>query len=120
MFGIQTLKFKAILLVRSFSTPLVRQPKEFVITSSDKFEDVDLASDPVLFSIVTVDTALKRNDSDNFLRGPKEKAFSLLQLLMSGLSTPRGIICDLSVGTGMKNPFDITMSVDLGKSIISD
>ena len=37
MVDVQTLKFKAIVLVRSFSTPLVWQPKEFVISSSDEF-----------------------------------------------------------------------------------
>jgi hypothetical protein len=57
---------------------LVRQPKEFVISSSDEFEDVDLASDDVLFNIVTASTALKCNGGDKFWRGPKEKAVSLL------------------------------------------
>ena len=47
MFDIRTLKFKAIVLVWSFSTPLVREPKEFVISSSEEFENVDLASDDV-------------------------------------------------------------------------
>jgi hypothetical protein len=56
---------------------LVRQPKEFVISSSDKFEDVDIARDDILFNIVTSDTALKRKDGDKFWRGPKEKAMSL-------------------------------------------
>jgi hypothetical protein len=78
MFDVQTLKFKAIVLVRSFPTPLARPPKEFVICSSDEFEGVDLASDDVLFNIVTADTALKRNDGATFRRGPKEKAVSLL------------------------------------------
>ena len=63
MFDVQTLKFKAIVLVRSFSTPLARPPNEFVISSSDEFEDVDLASDDVFFNIFT---ALKRNDGDTF------------------------------------------------------
>ena len=117
MFDVQTLKFKAIVLVRSFSTPLLRPPKEFVISSSDKFEDVDLANDDVLFNIVTSDTALKRNDGDTFWRGPKEKAVSLLQLLISGLSPPGGIICDLTAGTGMSNLFNIPMPLDLGNSI---
>jgi hypothetical protein len=88
-------------LARSFSTPLVRQPKSFVITSSDEFDDVDLASDDVIFNIVTAETALKRKDDDKFWRGPKEKAVSLLQLLISGLSPPGGIICDLTAGTGI-------------------
>ncbi len=117
MFDIQTLKFKAIVLVRSFSTPLVRPPKEFVISSSDEFEDVDLASDDVLFNIVTSDSALKRNDGDTFWRGPKEKAVSLLRLLISGLSPPGGIICDLTAGTGMSNLFNIPMSLKLANSI---
>ena len=72
------MKFKAIVLVCYFSTPLVRQPKELVISSSDEFEDVDLARDDVLFNIVTADMALKCNDGDTFWRVPKEKTISLL------------------------------------------
>ena len=90
---------------------------DFVISSCDEFEDVDLASDDVLFNIVTADTALKRNDGDKFWRGPKEKAVSLLQLLISGLSPPRGIISDLTAGTGMIDLFNIPMFLDLGNSI---
>jgi hypothetical protein len=96
---------------------LVRQPKEFIISSSDEFEDVDLASDDVLFNIVTADTTHKRKDGDKFWRGPKEKAVSLLQLLISGLSPPGGIICDLTAGTGMKILLKISLSLDLGNSI---
>jgi hypothetical protein len=117
---IQTLKFKVIVLVRSFSTPLVRQPKELVITSSDEFEDVDLARDDVLFNIVTVDTTLKRKDGDTFWRGPKEKAVSLLQLLISGLSPPGGIICDLTAGTGMSILFKNNMFLCLPNPITCD
>jgi hypothetical protein len=96
-------------LVRSFSTPLVRQPKQLVISSSDEFENVDLARDDVLFNIVTADTALKRNNGDTFWRGPKDKAVSVLQLFISGLSPPGGIICDLSVGTGISILFKSNM-----------
>ena len=87
MFDVQTLKFKAMVLVRSFSIPLARPSKEFVISSSDEFEDVDLARDDVFFNIVTSDTALTRNDDDTFWRGPKEKVVSLLQLV--ALAPPR-------------------------------
>ena len=97
------------MLVCSFSTPLVRRPKELVISSTDEFQDVDLARDDVLFNIVTADTALKRNDGDTFWRGPKEKAISLLQLLISGLSPPGGIICDLTAGTGKSNLLNSNM-----------
>jgi hypothetical protein len=107
-------------LVRSFSTPLVRQPKEFVISSSDEFEDVDLASDDVFFNIVTIDAALKCNDGDEFWRGPKEKAVSLLQFLISGFSPPGGIICDLTAGTGMSNFFNNTLFLYLANSITCD
>jgi hypothetical protein len=79
---------------------------DFVISSSDEFEDVDLASDDVLFNIVTAETALKRNDGDKFWRGPKEKAVSVLQLLICGLSPPGGIICDLTARTGMIHLFN--------------
>ena len=114
---VQTLKFKAIVLARSFSTPLVRQPKEFVISSSNKFHNVDLANDDVLFNIVTANTALKCKDSDTFWKGFMEKAVSMLQLLISGLSFPGGIICDLSVGTSMTNLFNSHMFLDLGNLI---
>jgi hypothetical protein len=120
LFDVQTLKFKAIVLIRSFSTPLVRQPKEFVISSSDEFEDVDIARDDVLFNIVTSDTALKRKDSDKFWRGPKEKAVSLLKILISGLSPPGGIICDLTAGTGMNILFNIFLSLNIRNSITCD
>ena len=120
MADVRTLKFKAIVLVRSFSTPLVKLPKKFVISSSDEFEDVDLASDDVFFNSVTGDTALKCNDANTFLRGPKEKTMSLLQLLISGLSPPWGIICDLTTGIGMNNLLNIPMSLDLGNSITFD
>jgi hypothetical protein len=80
-----------------------------------QFEDVD-----VLFNIVTDDTAFKRNDGDKFWRGPKAKAVSLLQLLISGLSLPRGIIYDHIAGTGMSNLFKITMFLDLANSITCD
>ena len=113
----QTLKFKAIVLVCFFSTPLVRQPKELVISSNDEFEDVDLARDDVLFNIVTADTALKRDAGDTFWRGPKEKAVSLLQLLISGLSPEGGIICDLTAGTGMSIFFNSNMFFCLAMSI---
>ena len=117
MFDVQTLKFKAIVLIRSFSTPFSRPPKEFVISSSDEFEDVNLARDDVFFNIVTSNTALKRNNGDTFWRGPKEKAMSLLQLLISGLIPPGGIICGLTAGTGMNNLVPIPMSLDLSNSI---
>ena len=119
MVVVQTPKFKAIVLVRSFSTPLVRQPKEFVISSSVEFEDVDLSNDDVLFNIVTADISLKRKDGE-FWRGPKEKTMSLLQLLISGLSPLGGIICDLTAGTGMSILFNILISQDLGNSITCD
>ena len=120
MVDIRTLKFKAIVLVRYSSTPLVRLSKKFVISSSDEFEDVDLASDDVILNIVTGDTAIKCNDADTFWWGPKEKAMSLLQLVISGLSPPWGIICDLTAGTGMSNLLNIPMSLDLGNSITFD
>jgi len=96
---------------------LVRQPIELIISSSDEFEDVDLARDDVLFNIVTANTALKRKDGDTFWRGPKEKAMSLLQLLISGLSPPGGIICDLTAGTGINILFNISLSLNLGNSM---
>ena len=54
------------MLVRSFSTALVRQPKVLVISSSEEFEDIDLASDDVQINIVTANDALKRKDGDKF------------------------------------------------------
>ena len=74
----------------------------------------------MFFNIVTADTALKCKDGHKFWRGPKEKAMSLLQLLISGLSLPGGIICDLIAGTSMSDLFKITMSLDLANSITCD
>jgi hypothetical protein len=88
--------------------------------ASDEFEDVDLASDDVLFNIVTAGTALKRNGGDKFWRGPKEKEVSLLHILISGLCPPGGIICDLTAGTGMHNLFNILISLYFGNSITCD
>jgi len=100
LLGLQTLKFKAIVLVRSFDSSVTRQPKELVIASDPRFGEVDLASDDVLFNVITTETALKRQVDGTFWRGAKEKAVALLQLLVTGLSPPEGIIIDLTAGTG--------------------
>jgi len=101
--SLQTLKFKAVMLVRSFDLSVARQPKELVISSGPEFADVDLANDDVLFNVVTSESALKRRADNTFWRGPKEKSVSLLQLLFSGLCPRDGIIVDLTAGTGMAN-----------------
>jgi hypothetical protein len=96
MVDVQTLKFKAIVLVQSFSTPLVRQPNELDISSSDIFKDVDLTSDNVFFNIVTAPD------------------------LIIDLSPPGEIIYALTAVTRMSNLFKITMFLDLVNSITCD
>jgi hypothetical protein len=64
---LQTLKFKALLLVRSFvSSPssIARQPQELVISSDPSIPMVDLSVDDVIFNPITSKTQLcKLGDS---------------------------------------------------------
>jgi hypothetical protein len=58
---LQTLKFKALLLVRSFaSSPssIACQPQELVISSNPSIPMVDLSADDVIFNPITSETQL--------------------------------------------------------------
>lgn len=98
----QTLKSKAILLVRYYATAMDRKPKDFVITTPPKFKKINLARDDVIPNILTEDTALKRQ-GNIYWRGPKEKAVSLMKLFIGGLSPVDGLVVDLTVGTGQRS-----------------
>lgn len=92
--------FRAVLLVRSFTKPVARNPKSLTIVTGPQFAKINLSKDDVLFNVVTEESALKRKDSDFLWRGPKEKSQALMELLIGGLTPENGIICDLSPGTG--------------------
>jgi hypothetical protein len=58
---LQTLKFKALLLVRSFassSSSIARQPQELVISSDPSIPMVDLSADDVIFNPITSESQL--------------------------------------------------------------
>jgi hypothetical protein len=99
---LQTLLFKAMLLVRSF-TSLVRQPQEFSITSDPSIPMIDLAKDDVLFNSVTVKNQLCKSSNDMPWRGPKEKSEQLMKIFIHGLSPEEGIVADMTASTGTRN-----------------
>jgi hypothetical protein len=95
------LKFKAILLVRSFTIPVARQPLDLVINPDPSFPEVDLASDDVLFNSVTSMTQLCSDGDGMPWRGAKEKSEALIHLFVQGLSPSNGIIADMTASTGL-------------------
>jgi len=101
---LQTLKFKAILIVRSVPVTEVRQPKKLIITPDPSIPQVDLACDDVLFNPVTSETQLTRKIDGLPWRGPKEKSDILMQLFVHGLSPKDGIVADLTASTGTIYP----------------
>jgi hypothetical protein len=95
------LKFKAILLVRSFTIPVSRQPPDLVINPDPSFPEVDLALDDVLFNSVTSMTQLCSDADGMPWRGAKEKSEALIHLFNQGLSPSNGIIADMTASTGL-------------------
>jgi hypothetical protein len=95
------LKFKALLLVRSFSFPVARQPQELVITMHPSIPEVDLTTDDVLFNSVTTETQLCRERDGKPWRGAKEKSEVLMKLFIHGLSAVGGIVADMTASTGI-------------------
>ena len=95
----QTLKTRAIVLIRSFKSSLARQPKEHKFSEDPRFGKVKLGIDDVIHNVVTEESALKKADG-SLWRGPKEKCVSLLQLFMTTFSPTGGIVVDLTAGTG--------------------
>lgn len=88
------------MLVRSLDDKLERQPKDLFIASDPSFGDVDLANDDVMFNVLTSETVHKRKEDGILWRGPKEKSDSLLHLFLNGLCPSKGIVADLTTGTG--------------------
>jgi hypothetical protein len=95
------LKFKALLLVRSFSFPVARQPQELVITMHPSIPEVDLTTDDVLFNSVTTETQLCRERDGEPWRGAKEKSEVLMKLFIHGLSPVGGIVAGMTASTGI-------------------
>jgi hypothetical protein len=78
---LQTLKFKALLLVRSFvSSPssIARQPQELVISSDPSIPMVDLSANDIIFNPITIETQLRKLGDVKPWRGPKEKLEQLM------------------------------------------
>jgi hypothetical protein len=100
---LQTLKFKALLLVRSFassSSSIARQPQELVISSDPSIPMVDLSADDVIFNPITYESQLRKLGDGKPWRGPKEKSEQLMQLFIVGLSPKDGIVADLTASIG--------------------
>jgi hypothetical protein len=99
---LQTLKFKALLLVRSFasSSSIARQPQELVISSDPSIPMVDLSADDVIFNPITSVSQLRKLGDGKPWRGPKEKSEQLMQLFIASLSPKDGIVADLTTSIG--------------------
>jgi hypothetical protein len=107
---LQTLKFKAPLLVRSFvSSPssIARQAQELVISSDPSIPMVDLSADDVIFNPITSETQLRKLGDGKPWRGPKEKSEQLMQLFITSLSPQNGIMADLTASTGNQYSYSI-------------
>jgi hypothetical protein len=107
---LQTLKFKALLLVHSFvSSPssIACQPQELVISSNPSIPMVDLSTDDVIFNPITSETQLRKLGDGKPWRGPKEKLEQLMQLFITGLNPQNGIVADLTASTGNQYSYSI-------------
>jgi hypothetical protein len=111
--NLQTLKFKALLLVRSFASPIARQPQELIITADPSIPEVDLATDDVLFNSITTATQLCRKGDGKPWRGAKEKSEVLMKLFVHCLSPIGGIVADMTASTGI-----VIYSIELFFSLI--
>jgi hypothetical protein len=100
---LQTLKFKALLLVRSFASSsfsIARQPQELFISSDPSISIVDLSADDVIFNPITYESQLCKLGDGKPWRGPKKKFEQLMQLFIASLSPKDGIMVDLTTSTG--------------------
>jgi hypothetical protein len=98
---LQTLKFKALLLVRLFassSSSIARQPQELVISCDPSIPMVDLSADDVIFNPITSETQLCKLGDGKPWRGQWKSL--LMQLFIIGLSPKDGIVADLTASTG--------------------
>ena len=89
------MKFKALLLVQSFSFPIARQPQELLIITHPSISEVDLATDDVLFNLITTEIQLCRQRDGKPWRGPKDKSKVLMKLFVHDLSHVGGIVADM-------------------------
>jgi hypothetical protein len=95
------LKFKALLLVRSFASPIARQPQELQISIDPSIPEVDLTTDDVLFNTITTTTQSCRKEDGKPWRGAKEKSKVLMKLFVHGLTPTSGIVADMTASTGI-------------------
>jgi hypothetical protein len=78
------LKFKALLLVQSFSFLVARQPQKLVITMHLSIPEVDLTTYDVICNFVTTETQLCRERDGKPWKGGKEKSKVLMKLFIHG------------------------------------
>jgi hypothetical protein len=96
----QTLKFKAILLVRSLPNDIARQPTPLTMEQDPFIPDVDLSTDDVIFNLVDSNSQLCKASNGKPWRGPKQKSDLLLKIFIHGISPLNGIVADLTASTG--------------------
>ena len=104
-FIVQTLKFTAILLVRSFSvtTRLKRKPLPFQMNiDKDLSENGMNLDDDVLYNFTDASSQLMKDDGVTPWRGPREKHPLFFQCLIDAFTKPEGIVADLTAGTSIK------------------
>jgi hypothetical protein len=100
---LQTLKFEALLLVRSFtssSSSIACQPQELVISSDPSTPMRDLSVDDVIFNPITTKTQLPKLGNGKPWKCSKEKSEQLMQLFITSLSPKDGIMANLIASTG--------------------
>jgi hypothetical protein len=103
-FVVQTIKFTAILLVRSFSatTRLKRMPLPFQMNiDKDLSENGMNLDDDVLYNFTDASSQLMKDDDVTPWRGPREKHSLFLQCLIDAFTKPEGIVADLTADTGI-------------------
>ena len=100
---LQTLKFKALLLVHLFASSssfIAHQPQELIISCDPSIPIVDLSADDVIFNPITFETQLCKLGDGKPWKGPKKKSERVMQLFITSLSLKDGIVADLTASTG--------------------
>ena len=100
-FDFQTLKFKALLLVRSFSFPVARKPPKLVITMHPSIQEVDLATIDIFFNSITMTIQLCRQKDGKLWRGAKKKFEVLIKPFVHTLSLVGSIVADITASTNI-------------------
>jgi hypothetical protein len=103
---VQTIKFTAIVLVRSFSdtSRLKRKPLPFQMNTDKNLSENGMnLDDDVLYNFTNASSQLMRDDGITPWRGPREKHPLFYQILIDVFSKSEGIVADLTVATGIKH-----------------